>query len=246
MEPGLCRSKAQPQSLLVMHTPDQPFPPGLEGDSLSVLLIEPDGSLALKLQEILFGHFRASFDLATTRSLREGMAYLSTSRVAMILVDMVLPDFKGFDALRTLRLTAPSSALIAFNANNDEALLLEALSAGAHETVSIKSSSPSDWHSVLRRAMVRAGHQESASRLTSSTPSLTRLSHDLNNAITSINGFADLLLSRLPTNEPARASADQIRKAGTRAAALVKALATEPNPSPAAGMPIPHVTDRIA
>lgn len=55
----------------------------------------------------------------------------------MVLVDLMLPDYNGFEAVHALRLTAPSSALIAFNADSDEALLLEALSAGAYETVSI-------------------------------------------------------------------------------------------------------------
>jgi signal transduction histidine kinase len=73
------------------------------------------------------------------------------------------------------------------------------------------------------------------------SPVLSKLVHDLNNAITSINGFADLLLTRLPLDEPTRASAEQIRKAGTRAAALVKALAPPPKSSPTVHGPDPTI-----
>jgi nitrogen-specific signal transduction histidine kinase len=64
-------------------------------------------------------------------------------------------------------------------------------------------------------------------------PWIPQLAHDLNNAMTSINGFADILLARLPADEPARAYAEQIRKAGTRATALVKALTPRCDSSPA-------------
>ena len=56
-------------------------------------------------------------------------------------------------------------------------------------------------------------------------PAIAQLVHDLNNAMTAINGFADILLARLPADEPTRTCAEQIRKAGTRATALVNRLA---------------------
>lgn len=48
--------------------------------------------------------------------------------------------------------------------------------------------------------------------------------HDLNNAITAINGFADILLSRLPADAQDRVRVEQITKAGARAAALLHTL----------------------
>lgn len=50
------------------------------------------------------------------------------------------------------------------------------------------------------------------------------VAHDFNNLLTAINGFAELLLSQLPTVDPRRAFADEILKAGERAADLAGQL----------------------
>ncbi len=208
--------------------------------SLSVLLIEPSAGLATKIQELLICQFHASLDLGIARSLREGMTHLCTHRVDLVLMDLALPDYKDLDAIRALRMTAPASALVALSTAANEALLLDAIGAGAHEVLSVAAPSAQELRSVIDRAIVRAGHlgAGAASALSIPPPSLSpappRIVHDLNNVMTSINGFADLLLTRLPPDDPARASAEQIRKAGTRATALVKALAAPPESSPTA------------
>lgn len=61
---------------------------------------------------------------------------------------------------------------------------------------------------------------------------MPELTHALNNAMTSTNGFADILLARLPANDPARACAEQIKLSGKRAAALVQELRTPHESAP--------------
>lgn len=218
----------------------------------SILLIEPNGGLALKLQEILSSHFQTALDLGIARSLREGMTYLCAHRVALVLMDLSLPDYKGLDAVRALRMTAPAGALIALSAAANETLLLDAIRAGAHEALFVATPSAQEFRLAIERAMVRAGQPElngtstSPIRQAALPPALPKLVHDLNNAITSINGFADILLTRLPVEEPARTSAEQIRKAGARAAALVNALAPAPESSPSVLTPDPGITAQAA
>lgn len=50
------------------------------------------------------------------------------------------------------------------------------------------------------------------------------VAHDVNNVLTVINGHADLLLSTLPPNDPARADLEHIRLAGRRGADLAGQL----------------------
>ncbi len=50
------------------------------------------------------------------------------------------------------------------------------------------------------------------------------IAHDFNNLLTAINGYAELVASRLDENDPARADVAEIERAGQRAAALVQQL----------------------
>jgi hypothetical protein len=50
------------------------------------------------------------------------------------------------------------------------------------------------------------------------------VAHDFNNMLTVVNGYADLLLQRLPEGDAARSQLLQIRKAGDRAASLTQQL----------------------
>lgn len=50
------------------------------------------------------------------------------------------------------------------------------------------------------------------------------VAHDFNNLLTTINGYADLMLGELEPGNPLRASLDEIRKAGERAAELTHQL----------------------
>ncbi len=50
------------------------------------------------------------------------------------------------------------------------------------------------------------------------------IAHDFNNQLTVINGYADLLLSRLAADDPGREALDEIRRSGEHAATLTRQL----------------------
>jgi signal transduction histidine kinase len=161
----------------------------------------------------------------------------------LILISLEVSDYKGLDAVRALHLAAPGSGLIAYGTVVHTALRLDAIRAGAHEVFCIADASADTFRLAAECAIARTNpHRLNADSSTtgepiSTYPATPQLVHDLNNAMTSINGFADILLARLPADEPARTCAEQIRKAGTRAAALVKALAPSGGTAPAVQTP---------
>jgi DNA-binding NarL/FixJ family response regulator len=214
-----------------------PLSPSETSQPTPVLLIEAEKSLALKFQDLLLDLFHESLDLAAACSLREGMTYLCSHRVSLILINLAVPDYKGLDAVHALRLTAPDSGLIAYRTMIDETTRLNAIRAGAHEVLSIADASPDVFRLTIECAMIRANLPRIGARSAQSEqptavpPRLLELTHALNNAMTSINGFADILLTRLPTHDPAWACAEQIKLSGKRAAALVQELRT-PHESP--------------
>jgi two-component system cell cycle sensor histidine kinase/response regulator CckA len=50
------------------------------------------------------------------------------------------------------------------------------------------------------------------------------VAHDFNNLLTAMNGYADLVLTELPADDPVRSDVEEIRRAGERAAALTSQL----------------------
>lgn len=50
------------------------------------------------------------------------------------------------------------------------------------------------------------------------------IAHDFNNMLTTIQGYSDLTLRRLETNDPLRSNIEEIKKAGERSAALTRQL----------------------
>jgi len=54
---------------------------------------------------------------------------------------------------------------------------------------------------------------------------VSKLTHDLNNALMSINGFTDILLACLPADESPHRCAEQIKDSCDRASLLTKDLA---------------------
>ena len=73
-------------------------------------------------------------------------------------------------------------------------------------------------HLQLERQFQQAQKLESIGRLAGG------VAHDFNNILTVINGYSDFLITALDQTDPLWSSADEIRKAGQRAASLTKQL----------------------
>ena len=210
-----------------MHTPSPSCP-------TAALLIEPDSTLARRFQEVLTTEHCPTLDLRIVSSFREGVSYLQTHQVTVILMNLVLPDSNGREAVGFLRQSASSSALIGFCRPTDTPLLLDAIRAGAHDVLFTMPPSAEALNMSIQCALVRAARPlipPSTTSIPTSSMSVSKVAHDLNNSLTSIKGFADILLARLSAEDPLRHCAEQIHHGCAKAEALIKQLSGASIPS---------------
>ena len=202
--------------------------------STPALLIEPDPTLARRFQELLTTACCPTLDLGIASSFREGMSYLRAHQVTVILMNLVLPDSSGREAVGLLRQAASSSALVGFSWPPDRTLLLETIRAGAHEVLFTMPPSAEALNLSVQCALIRAARPLSSppsASIPASSVQLSKVAHDLNNSLTSIKGFADILLARLSAGDPSRHCAEQIHHGCAKAEVLIKQLAGTSLPS---------------
>lgn len=200
---------------------------------LSILFLGPQSLLTTQIDSWLASHFPGPLTIRMTHTLSDALEHLQAQRVDLVLLDLKKTEPPDQDLLHALRTASPTSARLALVSRTDDATTLDALRRGAHEVLAVTTSSHADACRAIARALARTGRELPALTRPNTDPAAPpdpgRLIHDLNNLLTSINGFADLLLARLAPQDPARPSAEHIRKAGERAAALLKAHAPVQN-----------------
>ncbi|MBX3306662.1 MAG: hypothetical protein KF751_11495 [Nitrospira sp.] len=199
--------------------------------SSAALLIEPDPDLAQAFRELIVLAYHSSVTLDVVLSLKEGLTYLQAHHVPVILIDLSLSDDAGRDAVECVRETAASSAIIGFHRTTDTTKLSDAIRAGAHEVLPVIPPSAETLRLSITSALIRVACPRTVTKPVPSADAhrtlslpLMKVAHDLNNCLTSINGFADILLARLSAEDPSQYCAEQIKLACTRAESLIKQL----------------------
>lgn len=201
---------------------------------LTLLIIEPSEPLAARWHALLLEPRVPGLDVGLAQSLRDALHHLSARHVDVVLMDLTLPDYKGADAVRAFRTAMPKCPLVVYHPADDERLLLDAVCNGAHEILFPFALDAASIRMAMQIATLRSHHADVPAVAPMGTILPARTIHDVNNALTSINGFADVLLSRLPPDDAARPLLNHIRQAGRQAAALLKLLPA----LPAAHIPI--------
>lgn len=199
--------------------------------SSAALLIESDPAIAQAFQDLIVLAYHSSVTLDVVCSLSEGLTYLQAHHVPVILMDLSLPDSAGRKAVDLVRETAPASALIGFHQTTDTTMLSDAIRSGAHEVLPVIPPSAETLRLSITSALIRATRLQTATEPAPSADArpivslpLAKVAHDLNNCLTSINGFADILLARLSVEDPSLYCTQQIKLACTRAESLIKQL----------------------
>lgn len=100
---------------------------------LSILLVEDNPGDARLVREILAGAEAPRFKVRHVARLTQAVQRLRKARFDAIIVDLSLPDARGLEAIERLTEFAPLAPIIVLSANDDEALAVEAVQAGAQD-----------------------------------------------------------------------------------------------------------------
>lgn len=127
-------------------------------EHVRVLLIEDDESDVYLVQEILSRGRHPTLppiEILVAASLAEGLSQLHEKGPDVVLLDLMLPDSRGMDSLRSVIAKAGSTPVVVLSGLSDEPLAMEAAECGAQDFL-VKGSVEGMWLSrILRYATVR-------------------------------------------------------------------------------------------
>ena len=179
----------------------------------------------------------AGFKVSKAENGARAMEALDDLRPDVILLDVMMPEMDGFDTARAVRQKAgfASVPILIMTALDDLESINRAFEVGATDFI----TKPINWvilvervrfmmRSVrmmneqrqLQKELVQAQKMEALGTLAGG------VAHDLNNVLSAIISYPELLLLQLDSNNPLRKSILTIQQAGERAAEIVQDLLT--------------------
>src|SRR4051812_46486202 len=100
---------------------------------LKILLVEDNPGDARLLRESLREIDALSFELTHVHSQAEALESLAHDKFDVALLDLGLPDARGLEVVRRIRVAAPDVTLLVLTALKDEQLAIQSLHEGAQD-----------------------------------------------------------------------------------------------------------------
>src|SRR5690606_33622195 len=134
------------------------LPPVMPRRHVNILLVEDNAGDVRLISEMLKETRFSSANLVTAATLREALDLpMDCSAVAMVLLDLNLPDSRGMETLEHVMHPYASSAIIVLTGLNDEELAMEALRYGAQSYLPKGEVGPARLERELDYAVERHG-----------------------------------------------------------------------------------------
>ena len=167
---------------------------------MKVLLIEDDEADVFLVQEILRGGRPSDlppFEIIPAYSLAEGLRALEEKSPDIVLLDLMLPDSRGIDSLRSVVARAGEIPVVVLSGINDESLSIEAARYGAQDFL-VKGHVETMWlsrimHYALVRKMARVAEGKNLVATVSRALDAVTLESDASGTIVKANRAAEQL-----------------------------------------------------
>ena len=202
---------------------------------ISILLVEDNAGDRRLISEMLAEASNVTFDVKYADRLQAAMEYLGQNRVEVVLLDLGLPDSQGLETLRKVYAQVSELPIVVLTGLNDEVIGVQAVNEGAQDYL-IKGQV--DTH-LLRRTIRYAIERKQAeererqlqlqlnlsNRLASLGLMVEGIAHEINNPLTSVIGFAQMLTFE-DISENTREDVKMIGDNAQRVADIMKNLLT--------------------
>ncbi len=203
---------------------------------IEVLLVEDNPGDARLIKEFLSDAGGTAFEIEVAQKLSHGLGALSEKKFDVILLDLSLPDSSGLETVAKALSYAQQTAIIVLTGLDDEKLAVDAVRKGAQDYL-VKGQIDTDLLSrAIRYAIERKGAEEEKSELQAQLQRAQKMeaigtlaggvAHDLNNVLSGIVSYPDLILMQIPPDSPIRKFVLSIQESGKKAAAIVQDLLT--------------------
>ncbi len=196
--------------------------------AIKVLLIEDNPGDRRLIQEILTEAGGGAFDLECAERLSTGLEHLAGGGIDVVLLDLGLPDSQGLDTFTSVYAQVSAVPIVILTDLADETLAIKTVQKGAQDYL-IKGQVYGDLLSrVIHYATERKRMQEKlimTDRLASIGELASGVAHELNNPLTGVIGFSELLLEK-DVPDDIREDIAIIHHEAKRVAEVVKNLLT--------------------
>ncbi len=202
---------------------------------IKTLLVEDNVGDSCLIRGMLAEARGATFDLKFADRLQAGLEHLAGGGIDVVLLDLGLPDSQGLETLSQAHAQAPEVPIVVLTGIDDEMLGIQAVKRGAQDYLMKGQVDGNLLVRTMRYAVERKQAEERerqlqlqlnlSSHLASVGAMAKGVAHEINNPLTSIIGFAELLVQKnIP--EDTREVVQIISDNAQRVASIVSRLLT--------------------